>query len=333
MKKPILLVLFSLALFAEQTKVSHLHEVSLLFGNSENGFEQNIDRSDAYELQYQYNGLDFPIKPEIDLVYSQDIPLYHTIEARFTRYLAMMVNGVYEIPYSDLLTPYLKAGTGFIIFDDVPDSPASVLLADAGAGLKLHLNDQWALKFEVATLFGDDYSNILATGGISFAFGHKDDAAPEQIEQVTPLAAVSPAQQTVAKQEQVPTPSPVIATTATIKKEPAPLYIRFASGRALLSEKSKASVKQFSRDFIAYSDPEKYLYIVGHTDNIGTDYDNATLAIQRANTLKAEFIKAGIDPQHITIDTKGEIDPAASNATEEGRAENRRAVVIIQNHP
>ena len=95
MKQIILLFLLSLSLLAEQKKVDYVNEVSILVGNSENGFEQNIGRSVAYQMQFQYNGLDFPIKPEIDFVYSQDIPLYLNTEESHTRYSMMMINGVY----------------------------------------------------------------------------------------------------------------------------------------------------------------------------------------------------------------------------------------------
>ena len=64
MKQLFLLFLLSLSLFAEQKKVEYVNEISLLIGNSENGFIHNMGRSFAYELQLQYNGLDFAIKPE-----------------------------------------------------------------------------------------------------------------------------------------------------------------------------------------------------------------------------------------------------------------------------
>ena len=69
--------------------------------------------------------------------------------------------------------------------------------------------------------------------------------------------------------------------------------------------------------------------ITGHTDNIGSDESNQILSEGRANAVKRDLIKRGIDPERIETEGKGESDPVVDNDTEEGRALNRRVEFTI----
>jgi outer membrane protein OmpA-like peptidoglycan-associated protein len=65
--------------------------------------------------------------------------------------------------------------------------------------------------------------------------------------------------------------------------------------------------------------------IVGHTDSDGNAADNLNLSKRRAEAVKAELVKDfGIDASRIQTDGKGASEPIASNATAEGKANNRR---------
>jgi len=312
MKKILLATCLSLSLFAQEDKIEYINEMSLLIGNSENGFSQNVDRSLAYELQFQYNGLDFPIRPEISFVYSQDIPLYNFTADSRTRYITMMGNGVYEIPYSDLLTPYVKAGVGYQSFSDVPDSPPSSLLLDTGVGLKLDLTDRWSLKFEVLGTLDSDHFNILATGGVSFRFGRKYVAPP-------PEKVCEPCE--APKEVYVPPkPLPVFGAGT----------IQFEFAKASLTDTSKASLVHYSELLNNSENVNSDIVIVGNTDNKGSRAFNATLSIKRANAVRAELIKNDVDPKRITIEGLGEINPIADNETARGRDKNRRVMIILK---
>lgn len=66
--------------------------------------------------------------------------------------------------------------------------------------------------------------------------------------------------------------------------------------------------------------------IQGHTDSHGSDTYNQTLSENRAATVKQHLINNGIAASRLTTRGYGESQPVASNATSEGRAENRRVV-------
>ena len=70
--------------------------------------------------------------------------------------------------------------------------------------------------------------------------------------------------------------------------------------------------------------------IVGYTDGVGTDAYNIALGQRRANAVKSFLTNAGgVEATRVYTESKGKADPVASNATAEGRAKNRRAVIEV----
>lgn len=67
----------------------------------------------------------------------------------------------------------------------------------------------------------------------------------------------------------------------------------------------------------------------GHTDNIGSDADNATLSQNRVNSVKTYLTSKGIVAARLTAKGYGESKPVASNDTEDGRQQNRRVEFTI----
>jgi OOP family OmpA-OmpF porin len=54
------------------------------------------------------------------------------------------------------------------------------------------------------------------------------------------------------------------------------------------------------------------------------------LSVRRADSVKELLVKGGVDPSKITILGMGEREPAADNKTREGRAKNRRVVIMLK---
>ncbi|MGD9762529.1 MAG: OmpA family protein [Candidatus Binatia bacterium] len=69
----------------------------------------------------------------------------------------------------------------------------------------------------------------------------------------------------------------------------------------------------------------------GYTDSIGTEQYNLGLSRRRANAVREWLIKCGIPASRITTRGFGESNPVASNATPEGRAQNRRTELVVTN--
>lgn len=77
-------------------------------------------------------------------------------------------------------------------------------------------------------------------------------------------------------------------------------------------------------------DPKKKLLITGHTDNVGSWGDNRWLSLNRALWVERFLLKQGV-PRGSILRTEGLSfkEPVADNATETGRADNRRVVIKI----
>jgi len=69
--------------------------------------------------------------------------------------------------------------------------------------------------------------------------------------------------------------------------------------------------------------------ISGHTDNMGSYPYNVSLSARRANAVKKHLVKAGIDPERITVAGYGPDKPISDNSTRAGRQLNRRTEFTI----
>ncbi|MBP5515331.1 MAG: OmpA family protein [Bacteroidales bacterium] len=70
--------------------------------------------------------------------------------------------------------------------------------------------------------------------------------------------------------------------------------------------------------------------ITGHTDNTGTPAINLKYGKKRAEALKKYMISLGAPAANIEIKSRGQEDPIVPNDSDENRAKNRRATVILK---
>ena len=69
--------------------------------------------------------------------------------------------------------------------------------------------------------------------------------------------------------------------------------------------------------------------VYGHTDSSGSDDYNKELSQRRAVAVATVLSSQGVDQRRFFIQGRGETDPIASNATESGRAQNRRVEIQL----
>lgn len=72
--------------------------------------------------------------------------------------------------------------------------------------------------------------------------------------------------------------------------------------------------------------------IAGHTDAVGSEAFNTMLSQQRADAVRLYLIGKGVDERRLTAVGYGELEPVASNDTDEGRKANRRVEFRISAH-
>ncbi|HMB57582.1 MAG TPA: DUF4892 domain-containing protein [Arenimonas sp.] len=77
------------------------------------------------------------------------------------------------------------------------------------------------------------------------------------------------------------------------------------------------------------ADPALKVYIVGHTDNVGTQGANLDLSKRRANAVVAALVSQyGVKGGQMEAAGIGMLSPLASNDGEDGRAKNRRVELV-----
>ncbi|KQW61732.1 OmpA family protein [Variovorax sp. Root411] len=70
--------------------------------------------------------------------------------------------------------------------------------------------------------------------------------------------------------------------------------------------------------------------VVGHTDSTGNPEHNMALSQRRAQSVEAYLADRGVAKARLTAEGRGQIQPVASNASEEGRTQNRRVEIYLK---
>jgi len=104
--------------------------------------------------------------------------------------------------------------------------------------------------------------------------------------------------------------------------------LTFATGSAQLDmEKSKEQLTNIAEILKAF--PNTKLKIGGYTDNTGDAKANLKLSDDRADAVEDALEAMGISDDRLDSEGYGDQHPLADNATEEGRAQNRRIAVRV----
>ena len=102
--------------------------------------------------------------------------------------------------------------------------------------------------------------------------------------------------------------------------------ILFETGKATLKPESMEEIEKVA-DYMK-KNPNARFEVQGHTDNQGSDKINDPLSQQRAEAVVKALEEKGVDPFNLRAVGKGAHEPVADNATDEGRAKNRRVEFI-----
>jgi len=101
----------------------------------------------------------------------------------------------------------------------------------------------------------------------------------------------------------------------------------FATGSATLEPQSSEQLHNIAAILKAY--PKTHLTIGGYTDNTGDAAQNMKLSQDRADNVTAELVKLGVAQDRLIAKGYGEEHPVGDNATEAGRAQNRRISMLV----
>lgn len=105
--------------------------------------------------------------------------------------------------------------------------------------------------------------------------------------------------------------------------------VTFDTGKADIRPESRPQLAEMAK--ILKSNVQLKVFIVGHTDNQGDFNANVALSQKRAEAIVAALARDyGIAAGRMRAAGDANLAPVASNASEEGRARNRRVEMVIQ---
>jgi outer membrane protein OmpA-like peptidoglycan-associated protein len=103
--------------------------------------------------------------------------------------------------------------------------------------------------------------------------------------------------------------------------------ILFAFDSAELTPEARSNLRKLADSLEA--EARTNVMIVGHTDSDGRDSYNQELSERRGRSAEDHLASLGVASSRLSTRGRGETEPIASNATEEGRRHNRRVEVAI----
>lgn len=128
-------------------------------------------------------------------------------------------------------------------------------------------------------------------------------------------------------------PSPTNPAAGLVEQLRAAGHVRldglvFEPGGAALSDGSAAVLDGIAAQLGA--DAAVSVVIVGHSDNQGPLDANIALSRKRAETVRDALVARGIDAGRLDAQGIGYLAPVASNASDDGRARNRRVELVLK---
>jgi outer membrane protein OmpA-like peptidoglycan-associated protein len=227
-----------------------------------------------------------------------------------------------------------------------PDVDREDVVLQYGAGLKLPLWKDFAGELDATAEYRgntgtideiDDYQAVLA--GLRYmvwnglaVHGGVDFGLSNSIDRYNVLAGVSFTGPQAKPAYAAPGAGKVVYRDRVIEVEKVMFQdVNFEFDKATLTDLGRGRVYLIAQKLKEGKNVQ--VEVQGHTDYIGTDEYNKTLGLKRAETVKAELIRLGVDPASISTVSYGESQPLIDQQTPWARAVNRRAEFVVVGEP
>ena len=217
---------------------------------------------------------------------------------------------------------FLTAGIGGMSNDSELDYERDHdVHAAFGAGLEYGFDNGVALRAELQSYDGDaQYASL----SVLKRFGGPRPAASRTVARTPDPAPADP----VAPPPTAASPTPAVEPYdgPTMFRPIVPPYLYFPFDSAGLTPEAIEKLDAFVE---IVRDTDFALDLGGHTDSVGPAGYNVALSERRARAVREHLLGRGVDPARLDVDAWGETRPISTNATERGRAENRRAEITL----
>ena len=249
----------------------------------------------------------------------------------------VFTNFIKEYDLTSDVSLYTLVGAGVEIFDNEANGNEDGLFGNYGAGIKYKIADQFALKFDVRHLIEADHgdNNLLYNIGFAVPFGEVAKAAPvvekaaPVVEKVAPVEAPkdSDGDGVIDSLDECPNTMAKAKVDSVGCMTLVNLNINFDTNSSVIKDSYNSRIVEFAN--MMKANPKLKATIGAHTDSVGSDAYNQKLSERRAASTVEALKALKVDPSKITAVGYGETKPVATNATVEGKAQNRRVEAVM----
>ncbi|MEO7999731.1 MAG: OmpA family protein [Gemmatimonadaceae bacterium] len=245
---------------------------------------------------------------------------------------------LYNAPLSERVKLLLGAGYGYDAFGHERNVAPRGGGPQGLVGLRFVVNDRVSLRVEGTgqyTIPADDQAlptgrathfDLGAQAGLSLSFFTRDPKPRIQYDTVTRTV------HDTVYQTKLDTIRIAAATPTTVAGKPIVIgAINFAFNKSDITPEAKKILDLIAASLNEQVNSSRTIDVTGNTDAIGSEKYNIKLGQDRADQAKAYLVSKGVAESRINARTAGEGDPLAPNTTDNGRATNRRVLVMLTN--
>ncbi|MGJ7515623.1 OmpA family protein [Pseudomonas baetica] len=236
----------------------------------------------------------------------------------------------------DLVRPYVSGGFSHeSIGQDARNGRDHSTFANVGAGAKVYFTENFFARAGVEANYNIDQGNTewgpMLGVGVNFGGGSKPAAAPVPAPEVCSDSDNDGVCDNVDKCPDTPANvtvdadgCPAVAEVVRVE-----LDVKFDFDKSVVKPNSYGDIKNLA-DFMKQY-PSTTTTVEGHTDSVGPDAYNQKLSERRANAVKQVLTNQyGVESSRVQSVGYGESRPVADNATDAGRAVNRRVEAQVE---
>lgn len=236
----------------------------------------------------------------------------------------------------DALRPYVSAGVAHQSISNIPARTGRdhSTFANLGAGVKYFLTENLFARAGVDAAYNVDANETEWLAGVGVGVNFGGAAAPVVAEPAPEVCTDSDNDGVCDNVDKCPdTPAnttvdadgcPAVAEVVRVE-----LDVKFDFDKSVVKEESYGDIKSLA-DFMSQY-PQTTTTVEGHTDSVGTDAYNLKLSERRAGAVREVLVNQyGVGAERVNSVGYGESRPVADNATDAGRAVNRRVEAEVE---
>ncbi|MDP2243000.1 OmpA family protein [Pseudomonas sp.] len=214
----------------------------------------------------------------------------------------------------DALRPYVSAGfSDQSIGQTGRGGRNGSTFANIGGGAKYFITENLYARAGVEAQYNIDQGDTEWAPSIGLGMNFGGSTQPVQVAEAAPE----------------PMPEPVVVAEEPAQVVRVELDVKFDFDKAQVKEESYGDIKNLADFMNQY--PQTSTTVEGHTDSVGTDTYNQQLSEKRASAVREVLVNQyGVEGQRVNAAGYGETQPVADNATESGRAINRRVEAQVE---